>query len=60
MSRHAPLVKMDRGAGPGSRLPLILGFAAAAARLVLDPLWFLGVFAGLTALTPLALALGRR
>jgi hypothetical protein len=33
---------------------------ATAARLVLDPLWFLGVFAGLTALTPLALALVRR
>jgi peptidoglycan/LPS O-acetylase OafA/YrhL len=28
--------------------------------LVLDPLWFLGVFAGLTALTPLAEALVRR
>jgi Acyltransferase family len=28
--------------------------------LVLDPLWFLGVYAGLTALTPLALALVRR
>ena len=28
--------------------------------LVLDPLWFLGVFAGLTALTPLAQALVRR
>ena len=28
--------------------------------LVLDPLWFLGVFAGLTALTPLAVALVRR
>jgi hypothetical protein len=28
--------------------------------LVLDPLWFLGVFAGLTALTPLAVALARR
>jgi peptidoglycan/LPS O-acetylase OafA/YrhL len=28
--------------------------------LVLDPLWFLGVFAGLTALTPLAAALVRR
>ena len=28
--------------------------------LVLDPLWFLGVFAGLTALTPLAHALVRR
>jgi hypothetical protein len=30
------------------------------ATLVLDPLWFLGVYAGLTALTPLALALVRR
>jgi hypothetical protein len=29
-------------------------------RLVLDPLWFLGVFAGLTALTPLAVAMVRR
>jgi len=28
--------------------------------LVLDPLWFLGVFAGLTALTPLAVAMVRR
>jgi len=28
--------------------------------LVLDPLWFLGVYAGLTALTPLAVALVRR
>src|SRR5262249_27184362 len=28
--------------------------------LVLDPLWFLGVFAGLTALTPLAVRLVRR
>jgi hypothetical protein len=28
--------------------------------LALDPLWFLGVFAGLTALTPLAVALARR
>jgi fucose 4-O-acetylase-like acetyltransferase len=28
--------------------------------LMLDPLWFLGVFAGLTALTPLAVALVRR
>jgi hypothetical protein len=28
--------------------------------LVLDPLWFLGVFAGLTALTPVAVALVRR
>ena len=28
--------------------------------LVLDPLWFLGVAAGLTALTPLAVALVRR
>lgn len=33
---------------------------ATAARLVLSPLWFLGVFAGLTALTPLAQALVRR
>jgi hypothetical protein len=30
------------------------------ATLVLDPLWFLGVYAGLTALTPLALTLVRR
>jgi hypothetical protein len=30
------------------------------ATLVLDPLWFLGVYAALTALTPLALALVRR
>jgi Acyltransferase family len=30
------------------------------ATLVLDPLWFLGVFAALTALTPLAVALVRR
>ena len=29
-------------------------------RLVLDPLWFLGVYAGLMALTPLAVALVRR
>src|SRR5215471_8617384 len=29
-------------------------------RLVLDPLWFLGVYAGLTALTPLAVAMVRR
>jgi hypothetical protein len=29
-------------------------------RLVLDPLWFLGVYAGLMALTPLALAMVRR
>src|SRR5262249_60988568 len=29
-------------------------------RLVLDPLWFLGVYAGLMALTPLAMAMVRR
>src|SRR5215831_15146661 len=29
-------------------------------RLVLDPLWFLGVYAGLTALTPIAVAMVRR
>lgn len=50
-------------------LPLAAGMAAGGvaeptvatvARLVLSPLWFLGVYAGLTALTPLALALVRR
>jgi fucose 4-O-acetylase-like acetyltransferase len=38
-------------AGPTERTVLTL---------VLDPLWFLGVFAGLTALTPLAVAMVRR
>ncbi len=40
------------GVSPGSIRTLVT--------LVLDPLWFLGVFAGLTALTPLAQALVRR
>ena len=41
------------GGVPGPTLHTIL-------LLVLDPLWFLGVYAGLTALTPLAVALVRR
>jgi Acyltransferase family len=36
------------------------GTIHTVAFLVLSPLWFLGVFAGLTALTPLAVALARR
>jgi hypothetical protein len=38
---------------PGSTLRILLALAG-------DPLWFLGVFAGLTALTPVAVALVRR
>jgi hypothetical protein len=50
-------------------VPLTTGMILAGVRaatihtmvvLVLSPLWFLGVFAGLTALTPLAVALVRR
>ncbi len=50
-------------------IPLTTGMILAGVRaatihtmvmLVLSPLWFLGVFAGLTALTPLAVALVRR
>jgi peptidoglycan/LPS O-acetylase OafA/YrhL len=41
------------GGVPGPALRTVL-------TLVLDPLWFLGVFAALTALTPLAIALVRR
>lgn len=50
-------------------VPLTIAMILAGARaatihamvmLVLSPLWFLGVFAGLTALTPLAVALVRR
>ena len=41
------------GGVPGQTLHTVL-------TLVLDPLWFLGVFAALTALTPLAIALVRR
>lgn len=41
------------GGVPGRTLRTVL-------TLVLDPLWFLGVFAALTALTPLAIALVRR
>jgi hypothetical protein len=50
-------------------VPLALGMSAAGVpggtegtmlRLVLDPLWFLGVYAGLMALTPLAMAMVRR
>jgi hypothetical protein len=36
------------------------GTESTLLRLVLDPLWFLGVYAGLMALTPLAVALVRR
>jgi hypothetical protein len=50
-------------------LPLAIGLRTggvswategALLRLVLDPLWFLGVYAGLMALTPLAVAMVRR
>jgi hypothetical protein len=44
---------MYLGGVPGATLHTVL-------TLVLDPLWFLGVYAGLTALTPLAVALVRR
>ena len=50
--------------GCRSRRPVLAGVpgrpCTPCCTLVLDPLWFLGVFAGLTALTPLAVALVRR
>ena len=47
-------------AGDDPRRGTVLGTIHTMVTLVLDPLWFLGVFAGLTALTPLAVALVRR
>ena len=50
----APLaIALSLGGMPGPTERTVL-------TLLLDPLWFLGVFAGLTALTPLAVAMVRR